>query len=232
MAVFVLVHGAWGGGWCWQRVARSLRQMGHEVYTPTLTGVGERSHLLRAGIDLDTHIEDILNVVRFEQLDRIILVGHSYGGTVITGVADAIPDKIASLIYLDAFIPENGQALLDLVPQNPTQPGRALRQDALAAPPIPAAAFSVNPKDAAFVDAMATPHPIACFSQKAKLTGAHKRIGKRFYIYASVPSPTSFTPFYERVKNDPAWNVSTVPCGHMVMLDMPDRLVELLAAAT
>ena len=204
---------------------------GTKSYTPTLTGVGERSHLLRAGIDLDTHIQDILNLVRFERLDRIVLVGHSYGGMVITGVADAIPEKIASLVYLDAFVPENGQSLRDLAPRNPSQPGRELIEGEIAAPPIPAAAFNVNPKDAAFLDSMATPHPMACFNQKAKLTGAYRGIRNRHYIYANVPSPTTFTQFYEKLKDDPSWHVSTVPCSHVVMLDMPDRLVELLAAA-
>src|SRR5271167_937589 len=110
MSTFVLVHGAWHGGWCYKRVAQLLREAGHEIYTPTLTGVGERVHLMTPAVTLDTHIQDILNVIRFEELADVVLCGHSYGGMVITGVADKVPDKIRSLVYLDAFVPNDGEA--------------------------------------------------------------------------------------------------------------------------
>ena len=116
MATFVFVHGAWQGGWCWVRVARLLRKQGHEVYTPTLTGLGERAHLLSEKINLDTHIQDVLGVLQSEELDNIVLCGHSYGGMVITGVADGAADRIRSLVYLDALVPADGQNLLDVLP--------------------------------------------------------------------------------------------------------------------
>ena len=116
MTTFVLVHGAWHGGWCYKRVARLLRQAGHEVYTPTLTGLGERAHLINRAIDLDTHVQDILGVIRCEELSDVVLCGHSYGGMVITGVAEQIAAKIRSLVYLDAFVPENGKCLFDYLP--------------------------------------------------------------------------------------------------------------------
>ena len=116
MANFVLVHGAWIGGWCWRPNAQALRRAGHEVFTPTLTGLGERSHLMNPSINLDTHITDVVNVIKYEELSDVILVGHSYGGMVVTGVADKLPEKIASLVYLDAFVPENGQSLAELAP--------------------------------------------------------------------------------------------------------------------
>src|SRR5262249_26513263 len=114
MATFVLVHGTTGGGWVWKSIATTLRQAGHEVYTPTLTGLGERVHLLNREVGLGTHIDDVANLLRFEDLDNVLLVGHSYAGMVITGVADQLPDRIAHLLFFDAVIPENGESTLDL----------------------------------------------------------------------------------------------------------------------
>src|SRR3954454_14928765 len=114
MATFVLIAGAWQGGWCWQRVSPRLRAAGHEVYTPTLTGLGERVHLVRPDVTLETHVTDILNVLRFEDLGDVTLVGHSYGGMVITGVADRAPDRVSRLVYLDALVPNDGESLHDL----------------------------------------------------------------------------------------------------------------------
>ena len=115
---FVLVHGAWHGGWCWRRVADRLERRGHKVYTPTLTGLGERVHLLTAGVDLNTHITDVVNVIKFEYLKNIILVGHSYGGCVISGVAEQMLTAIASIVFVDAFFPAHGQRMLDLTAAN------------------------------------------------------------------------------------------------------------------
>jgi pimeloyl-ACP methyl ester carboxylesterase len=116
MAVFVLVHGAWHGAWCWRRVAKVLTQAGHEVFAPTLTGVGERSHLLKSHVNLDTHILDVVNEMRWQELNNIVLVGHSYAGMVISGVAEKMEKSIASVVMLDAFFPETGEALVDLQP--------------------------------------------------------------------------------------------------------------------
>ncbi|HLZ99458.1 MAG TPA: alpha/beta fold hydrolase, partial [Steroidobacteraceae bacterium] len=110
----VLVHGAWHGGWCYRRVADLLRRSGHRVYTPTLTGLGERSHLLTRSINLSTHITDITNMMRWEDLRQVILVGHSYGGMVVTGVADAVTDRVSALVYLDAFLPTTGKSFHDI----------------------------------------------------------------------------------------------------------------------
>jgi pimeloyl-ACP methyl ester carboxylesterase len=208
MANFVLVHGAWIGGWCWRPNAQALRKAGHEVFTPTLTGLGERSHLLSASIDLDTHITDIVNVIKYEELPDVVLVGHSYGGMVVTGVADRLPDKIRSLIYLDAFVPESGQSLVDLAPPDPRP--QAASDYTLA--PLPAAVFGASPEVAAFIDARTSPHPTACFAQAIKLTGGIDRIKKKTYIYANVPAPTAFTPFYEKLKNKQGWTMHTLPC--------------------
>src|ERR1700757_751905 len=138
METFVLVHGAWAGSVVWRQLEPRLRGAGHEVYAPTLTGIGERKHLLSRDIDLDTHIEDVIGVIDEEDLSDIVLVGHSYGGMVITGVADRVPEKVASLVYLDAFVPESGQSLLNVLPPNlrlATLPS----EDWLVAPPTSAA---------------------------------------------------------------------------------------------
>ena len=228
MGTFVLVHGAWIGGEIWQPIARPLRAAGHDVHAPTLTGVGARSHLLRAGIDLDTHITDILNVIKFEELSDIVLVGHSYGGMVVTGVVDAVPDKIVALVYLDAFVPENGQSLGDLVAAGRTP---ALTGDGIAVAPLPPAAFGLSPEKAAVYQAHVTPQPVATMNQKLALTGGIARIKRRVYIYANDPQPTGFTKFYERYRNDPAWEMHTLPCTHLVQLDMPDALIRILLGA-
>src|SRR5947209_17490274 len=111
MASFVLVHGAWHGSWCWKRVRKALQAAGHEVFTPTLTGLGERSHLLSRDVNLETHIQDVVNLIKWEELTDIVLCGHSYGGCVISGVADRIPARIRALVYVDAFVLENGENL-------------------------------------------------------------------------------------------------------------------------
>ena len=222
----LLVHGAWSGGWSFKGIAANLRRAGHEAYRPTLTGVGERSHLLSAEIDLDTHIRDILGVIKYEELSNIVLVGHSYGGMVITGVADAVPDKIAALVYLDAFVPENGQAAAHL-----TAPGRVQPGDGIGVPPPPPSAFGIAPEKWALRAALLTPQPKATLTQPIKLTGGIDRVRKRIYIYANDPQPTTFTQFYEKLKNAPGWQVYTLPCTHLVQLDMPEELTRLLLSA-
>ena len=114
MATFLIAHGAWSAGWAWKKMRPRLRERGHELWTPTYTGLGERVHLASSDVKLDTHIEDVVKVFEFEDLRDVILVGHSYGGMVATGVADRIPDRISQVIYLDAFVPRNGESLFDL----------------------------------------------------------------------------------------------------------------------
>jgi pimeloyl-ACP methyl ester carboxylesterase len=150
---FVLVHGAWHGGWCWRRVADRLRAGEHTVYTPTLTGLGERSHLIAPSVNLTTHIEDVVNMMKWEGLDNIVLCGHSYGGMVIAGVAEKAVDKIRSIVFLDAFLPRNADATIDLVPPAGQQAMRDhLNAGDTTLPPRSAEAFGVNEADRAWVD--------------------------------------------------------------------------------
>src|SRR5262245_23331662 len=168
MATFVLVHGAWHGSWCWKRVRKELQARGHDVFTPTLTGVGERSHLLSPDVNLETHIADVVNLIQWEELSEVVLCGHSYGGCVISGVVDRVPDRIAALVYLDAFVLKNGQCLLDTLP--PAQKDQQLDApsrdgEAWKVPPIPAEVFNVNAGDREWVNRQCTVQPLATFQQ-------------------------------------------------------------------
>jgi pimeloyl-ACP methyl ester carboxylesterase len=234
MATFVLVHGAWHGGWCWKRVATLLRQSGHEVFTPTLTGLGERAHLMSEAIDLHTHIQDVLGVLQWEELADVVLCGHSYGGMVISGVADRVPEQLRSLVYLDAFVPDSGTCLMDYVAPERVSSFRTAAQTkggGFRMAPIPAEVFNINPQDRAWVNRQCVDHPLKCFEQKLRLTGAWAKVPKRVYVYALGWSPSSFTPFYERLQRDPAWHTVSVPCGHEVMLDRPQELTQILLDA-
>jgi pimeloyl-ACP methyl ester carboxylesterase len=231
MATFVLVHGAWAGSIVWRPIEQRLRLAGHEVLRPTLTGIGERKHLATREVDLNTHIQDVLGVIDYEDLSDIVLVGHSYGGMVVTGVADAIPDKIASLVYLDAFVPENGQSLTALVPPSVPSPAMATDTDWLIAP-LPPEAFGNPTKEVrTFFEKKTMPQPAATFFQGVKLTGSIDRIKRKTYIYCNDPAPTTFTQFHEKLKNKPGWVVHTLPCTHMAQMDMPNELTQLLVAA-
>jgi pimeloyl-ACP methyl ester carboxylesterase len=232
MTDFVLIHGAWHGSWCWTRVRRLLVAAGHRVFTPTLTGLAERSHLLSRDVGLDTHIADVANLMIWEELRDIVLVGHSYGGVIVRHVADKLPDRIRSLVYLDAFVPENGKSLFDYQPDN----GKTLQELAEAhgegwkVPPIPASIFAVNAADAGWVDSQCTMHPLSTFETPARLSGACDDVANIGYIVArGFEGP--FDQFYVRA-GERGWWREEIPCGHDVMLDMPDELAALLLERT
>jgi pimeloyl-ACP methyl ester carboxylesterase len=231
MATFVLVHGAWHGGWCWRRVARLLIRAGHDVFAPTLTGLCERSHLLSPDIGLDTHVLDIANEIKWQGLTDVVLVGHSYGGMVISSVAEKMEKAIASFVMLDAFMPENGQAIVDLL--SPQAREAMFPQGApptATLPPRPAAVFQVNETDRAWVDAQCTPQPVKTFQQPLTLTGARERIAKKAYIRAAS-YPSQYFDAGLAAARAKGWQTYEVACGHDVMLDMPERLAEILQEA-
>jgi len=231
MATYVLVHGAWHGSWCWKRVRKALQAAGHEVFTPTLTGVGERSHLISPGVNLSTHVADVVNLIRWEELSDVILCGHSYGGCVISGAADRIPDRIRALVYLDAFVLEDGECLFDLVSPEQVQGMREQAQSAgegWKAAPIPAEVFQVNPHDSAWVNTQCTPQPLATFEERIQLTGALGRIPDVTHILATgFREGSPFPACHERAKAK-GWKTRAIACGHDVMLDLPEELTALL----
>ena len=185
MANIVLVAGGWRGGWTFSSMARRLRTLGHEVFTPTLTGLGERVHLAGACPNLETHIEDVANVIRFEELTDVVLCGHSYAGMVISGVADAVPERIAALVYVDAFVPEDGDSWWDLA-------GDYFRQ--LALDQSGSDGLRVAPP--AQRDPRCTPHPLASFRQTIHLKGNWKSVKEKAFIYATGWDETPFAATY------------------------------------
>ncbi len=227
---FVLVHGAWHGGWCWRRVADLLQAQGHKVFTPTLTGLADRSHLLNASIDLDTHIADIVNLFEWENLAQAVLVGHSYGGWPISGAIEKLEQRVCSIVYLDAFLPQDGERGVDLqLPEN---------RDALLAMqargefsrPIPkAASFHVaDPADAAWVDARMTRQPLGVALQPIRLTGARERAARRTYIRTTLSPSPLFDRFASELRGREGWRVYDERCGHDMMVDQPQRLAQIL----
>jgi pimeloyl-ACP methyl ester carboxylesterase len=233
MTTFVLVHGAWHGSWCWQRVRNDLQARGHAVFTPTLTGVGERSHLLTRAVDLETQILDVVNLMVWEDLADIVLCGHSYGGCVVTGVADRLPERIRALVYLDAFVLDDGECLVDHLPEDQRQrmyDGTRLHGDGWRVPPIPAEVFGVNAADREWVDRQCTPHPLACFEQRLELSGEIERVKRTYILATAFRDSTPFPPFHARAQTR-GWKTATIDAGHDVMLDRPKELVEMLLKA-
>jgi pimeloyl-ACP methyl ester carboxylesterase len=231
MATFVLVHGAWHGSWCWKRVRKALQAQGHDVFTPTLTGVGERSHLLSRQVNLDTHIADVENLMRWEDLSDVVLCGHSYGGCVIGGVAARVPERIRSLVYLDAFVLESGENLVQHIPESQHKQlleGVQAIGDGWKVPPIPAEVFNVNASDREWVNRQCTMQPLATFEQRIQVSGNARKISNVTYVLATgFREGSPFPPFYEKAKAQ-GWKTITIPCGHDVMLDMPDELTGIL----
>ncbi len=230
MATFLICHGAWSAGWAWKKVRPLLRAAGHEVFTPTYTGLGERAHHVSRSIDLDTHIADVLGVIECEDLSGIVLVGHSYGGMVATGVADRARQRVARLVYLDAFVPENGQSLLDLVPA----PERSRRQETAATqgdgwllPPNPPPP-DTSPEDIAWITPRRRWQPIGCFSQPISLRNTAPP-PPRAYIYCTRLGPGDpFSQFARRFRSDPAWQVFDIDASHSPNVTAPEALVRIL----
>ena len=205
MSTFVMIAGGWRGGWTLTPIARVLRGMGHEVFTPTLTGLGERVHLASARPNLETHIMDVVNVLKYEDLTNVILCGHSYAGMVVSGVADRLPERVAALVYVDAFVPDDGDSWWDLA-------GDYFRKIAIDGSAEDG--FSVTPTPGP--DPRRVPHPLASFRQSIRLSGRWREVAEKMFIYASGWAETPFTPTYERLRGDPAWIVKSLPTGHDV----------------
>lgn len=232
MATYVLVHGGGHGGWCYQRVARILRAQGQEVYTPTLTGLGEREHLLSPDVDLDMHITDVVKVLQFEDLRDVILVGHSYGGMVITGVADRATDRVGHLVFLDAATPENGQSLVDVagpLMYMAREAGREVDGIELVLFPgtDPLSFYGVtDPEQIEWMKTKLTPHPWKCFEQKLVMDNepAMRKIPQT-HIVCTDTLPTRDVETIKQLSEGRLWDVDT---GHDLMISEPEAVAELL----
>ena len=229
---FVLVHGAWHGGWCWRRVAEPLEKQGHRVLCSTLPGLGEHSHLLTPDIGLSTHITDIVNLFKWEDLDGAVLCGHSYAGLVVAGVAERMEKRIASIVFLDAFAPENGDsALSSTSPELREKVHADERKGKTGITPRTADVFGIAERDRAWVESKLTPQPIKCFTETIALTGAYERIGKKTYVRAPAYANPGFDKALKRAQADPAWRTHVVECGHDIMLIEPDWTAKMLLEA-
>jgi pimeloyl-ACP methyl ester carboxylesterase len=227
---FVLIHGAWHGGWCWRRVADLLEAKGHKVFTPSLTGNGDRSHLLSKDVNLDTHITDIVNLFKWEEIKDACLVAHSYGGWPASGALEQIGDRVSSIVWLDAFKPEDGQKGTDFASDFSR---KALAEAVAKGEPgrkgPPAATFGVNTKDQAWVDSKLTLQPNGVAVQPIKLTGAREKIAKKTYIRAPTYPQTAFDKAFEECKADKSWRTFVAESsGHDVMVDQPAWLADIL----
>ena len=232
MPTFVLVHGGWHGSWCWKRVRAQLARARNDVFTPTLTGLGERSHLLSQSVSLQTHIDDVGNLILWEELTDVVLCGHSYAGLVITGVAEIMPERIRSLIYLDAFLPEPGQSLFDTLPAEAAAFQRSLARDhgsGWLVPPGSAEFFGVNERDRETVDRLCTPQPITTFEQPLEYSNRALSIADTRFIHATGWGNSPFSSAAESARRR-GWPVIEVKSGHDVMLDKPDELTALLTS--
>ena len=227
---FVLIHGAYHGGWCWRPTAEILESHGHKVYAPSLTGNGDRSHLLSKDINLDTQITDIVNLVKWEELKDICLVPHSYGGWPCSGALEEIHDRVASIVWLDAFKPNNGEKGTDYI----SEFSRKAMEEAVARgepgrKPPPAKTFSKSEKDYAWIESKLTQQPNGPALQPIRLTGKRETIAKKTYIRAPQYPQAAFDKALAECKADPSWQtIINDGSGHDVMIDQPQWLADVL----
>lgn len=234
MATFVIVHGGWGGGWEWTGVARRLRSRGHEVFTPTLTGLGEREHLGK-DVGLSDHVEDVLAVLAFEELGDVVLCGHSYAGMVVTGVADRVPERIRLLVYLDGFVPRDGESLLDLVPEDFGQAiaEAAKAHDGGASVPMPPELLPPEGSSPEEVReryiARIRPHPLATMTESIHLTGAVERQARAYVCCTGEIDAGNdlMEPFAVRARTE-EWLYRELPAMHDLQLTDPEATTAVL----
>jgi pimeloyl-ACP methyl ester carboxylesterase len=229
VATFLVAHGAWSSAWAWKKMRPLLRAAGHELWTPTYTGLGERAHLASPSVDLDTHIADILGVLDMEDLREIVLIGHSYGGMVATGVADRARERIAQVVYLDAFVPKDGQSLLDLQGAETRDRMRESARtgcDGWRLPPNPMPPDTPE-ADVAWATGRRMPHPLKCFEQPLRPTSSAPP--PRSYIYCRRARPDDvFRQFAERAQRESGWRYFEMDASHNPHITAPAELLAIL----
>jgi pimeloyl-ACP methyl ester carboxylesterase len=231
---YVLVHGAWHGGWCWRDVASRLAAAGHAVFTPTQTGLAERKHLLHAGISLDTFVEDIVNVIDAEELNDIYLVGHSFGGRSVCGVADRMPERVRRLVFLDSGLPTSGKSAMDGLPADIRATRLKLAQDSsggLSVPPPGMADFGITDAESvAWLERRLTPHPLGTYTTPMNLAHPLGNGVPVTYIRCTEPTyrPTESSADYARSRAD--WQYLELATGHDAMISAPGPLADMLLA--
>ena len=227
---FVLVHGAWHGGWCWRDVAAVLRTAGHQVFTPTMTGLGERAHLLNAQVGLSTFIDDIAAVILSEELDNVVLVGHSFGGHVINGVADRMPQLLRQLIYLDGLVVQHGQSALSIMPpavqaeRTRTMDAEGLRMTS----PAPDQFGLSDPAQLAWVMRQLTPHPLKGYTEPLQLQHPLGNGLPKTYIAVTDPWYPPLAELRQWVRSQPDWDWRELAACHNAMVSAPLALASLL----
>jgi pimeloyl-ACP methyl ester carboxylesterase len=234
VATFVIVHGAWGGGWEWAAVARGLRERGHEVFTPTLTGMGDRAHLGGPNVGLDTHVQDVVSVLEFEDLRDVVLCGHSSGGIAVSGAADRVADRVRLVIYIDALVPEDGQSARDLLPAQ-TPDGVEWLRDPLEGwrVPVPVALLpsdtAASETETARYIARLRDAPLAMFTEPVRLTGALNRIAHAFIrcTGADLGERDPIAPFATRAQTD-GWLYRELDTSHDPQLTDPSDTAAVL----
>jgi pimeloyl-ACP methyl ester carboxylesterase len=238
MSQYVLVHGAWHGAWCWKYILPILRAQGHEVHAVSLTGVGERAHLLDEKVNLRTHIEDVLAVIRAEELTNVILVGHSYAGIVITGVADELLEQsqhpLKHLVYLDAVTPHNGESWSSRHPLEIREAriASAAEEGGLALPVSDAAFFGLTGENLAWVNRRMTPQPFAVYQDPLNFNAPRVAGIPRTFIDCTTPALKTMAIMRERVRREKNWRVVEIETGHDGMISAPDEVgAALLAVA-
>jgi pimeloyl-ACP methyl ester carboxylesterase len=231
MTDFVLVHGAWHGAWCWRKILPSLGAKGHRAFAVTLTGVGEREHLMSSSVRLATHIDDVVSVIETEELARVVLVGHSYAGLLITAVADRCAERIVRLVYLDAIIPHSGESWSSSHDESTRQARRAgIARDGIIPPP-PSSAYGLTGEDAAWVDRRQRPHPGGVYDDVLQFDEARVASLSRTFVDCTSPALPAIEKSRQRVRSEPGWQVLEIATGHDPMISAPTQLLDILVQA-
>jgi pimeloyl-ACP methyl ester carboxylesterase len=232
MTSFLLVHGTWGGGWQWRHVAERIRAKGHLVFTPTLTGLGEREHLVSRNTNLDTHIQDVAAVISCERLSNVVLVGTSYAGLVISGVADRMAERIGALVYFNAALPTNDKCMLDTVSVERRTAVQKLAEaegDGYRVPASLVLDTGIDDENARreFLERL-SPHPLPSLLQPIRLTGRYTEVARKAYVLATKKISHHFQEYYDWAKQQPDWTAHEIAAQHYPMISAPDLTADLL----